>query len=305
MPAPPNPSNPGPSIVDELAAEVPDLASSRDLVLLRALPIHSGESGFAVFLGDEDMSASEFCDIAAAVGAKLLYFATRDFNVEDDLSTGTSRRLNRQPDIEDSQLAALRQEASAYDGLAAEATLGFAANGVMHYWVTMTPWFAEYVDRLDNLQAGEELLFEPMPAAEEQAMVERLAQELVQLPEFKSAANAAQRRRVARAHPEIAALEADPRFGYHRVAFAAFRRANELISEEADIKYRELEAGLEELAAEFAATSVFRNAGSARARREHAKDFLVEKAGGYPPPARLLELFLDTAPLQRTGPSRH
>jgi hypothetical protein len=304
MPELPDKSNPNPSI-DELAAEVPDLASSRNLVLIRALPLQSRESGFAVYLGDEDMSAADFCDIAAEVGAKLLYFGIRDFNAEDDLSVGRPGRLNRRTDTEDPVLTALRQEASAYDGLPAQATLGFASNGVVHYWVIMTPWYADYIDRLDNLQTGEVPLFERMPAAEEQAMVERLAQELAQLPEFKSAANAAQRRRVAQAQPEIAALEADPRFGYHRVAFAAVRRADELISAEADVKYRELEARLDELAAEFAATSVFRNAGSARARREHAKDFLIEKAGGYPLPTRLLELFLDTAPLQKTGPRRN
>ena len=304
MPTSPNQSNSERSIIDELAAEVPDLASSRNLVLIRALPLQGGESGFAVYLGDEDMSAKEFCDIAAEVGSKLLYFGIRDFNAEGDLSMGRRMRLHRRADTEDPALTALRHEASAYDGLSAEATLGFAANGVVHYWVTMTPWYAEYLNRLDNMLTDEDSPFERMPAAEEQAMVERLAQELVQLPEFKSAANAAQRRRVARAHPEITSLEADPRFGYHQVAFAAIQRANEIISEEADTKYGELEARLDELAAEFAATSVFRNAGSARARREHAKDFLVEKAGGYPIPARLLELFLDTAPLQVRNANR-
>jgi hypothetical protein len=205
-------------------------------------------------------------------------------------------------DSEDRELAALRQEASAYNGLSCEATLGFAANGVMHYWTTVTAWYAQYIDRLNGLQPSENPLIQRMPAAQERDMVARLTKELVQSPEFRSAANAAQRRRVARTQSEIATLRGDPRYEYQQVAFIAIQRANEAVSAEVDATYRALEVGLDSLATEFANTTIFKSTVSARARREHARDFLVEKAGGYPVPGRLLELFLDTAPLQRSKP---
>ena len=298
-----NQPDPGGSKVDELAAEVLELAHSRNLVLIRALP--DRESGFAVYLGDEDMSPSEFSDIAAAVSAKLLYFETHSFNAENDLRIGRRRIPNLRDDSGDRELGALRQEASAYNGLSCEATLGFAANGVMHYWTTVTAWYAQYIDRLNSLQPSENPLIQRMPAAQERDMVARLTKELVQSPEFRSAANAAQRRRVARTQSEIAILLGDPRYEYQQVAFTAIQRANEAVSAEVDATYRALEAGLDSLATEFANTAIFKSTVSARARREHARDFLVEKAGGYPVPGRLLELFLDTAPLQRSKTNRN
>jgi hypothetical protein len=115
MPELPNKSNPSPSI-DELTAEVPNLASSRNLVLIRALPVRGGESSFAVYLSDEDMSATEFCDTAAAVGTKILYFEVHNFNAEDDLTMGRRGRLNRRADTEDPALTALRHGASGRRG---------------------------------------------------------------------------------------------------------------------------------------------------------------------------------------------
>jgi hypothetical protein len=99
-------------------------------------------------------------------------------------------------------------------------------------------------------------------------------------------------------------LDSDTRPAYRQIAYKAIHQAEEQIAAEADSRYQEIEAKLADLAAECEATPVFRNAGSARARREHARDFLAEKAGGYPPPTRLLELFLDTPPLQRARAGR-
>jgi hypothetical protein len=301
---PDQPAQPNPDI-DELAAQMKNLVVGKQLVMIPAMPLQNNDSGFIVFLGQEDMSASEFRDVAVTAGAKLFYAQANAFDAERDLKVGRRRALAWQSSEEDPGLASLREEASVYNGRIGEIALGFAADGVLHCWIVTAPWYDRLVERLDGLEPTVNPMFEQMPEAEARALTDRLAQELIQMPEFRSAPTGAQRRRLARAQTEIAALEADTRPGYRHVAFQAIRQAEESLAAEADSRYREVEAKLADLAVECEATPTFRNARSSRARREHARDFLVEKAGGYPPPTRLLELFLDTPPLQKVSTGRH
>lgn len=292
--------------IDELVAQVNELVASRQLVMIPALPLRGNAPGFVAFLGPEDMSASEFCDLAVAAGAKIFYVQANAFDAERDL-TVTPRRAREwlSGEEEDAGLVSLRAEASFYNGRIGAVELGFAAGGILHCWVATAAWYDRFTERLEDLEPGVNPMFERMPEAEERATIDRLAGELTQMPEFRSAPTGAQRRRIARAQSEIASLESDSRFGYRQVASQAIRQAEERIAAEADTRYREIEAKLADLAAECEATPAFRNAGSARARKEHARDFLAEKAGGYPPPTRLLELFLDTPPLQKARTGRH
>lgn len=292
------------SDVDELVTRVTELVAARQFVTIPALPLRGDDSGFVVFLGPENMDVSEFCDLAVAAGAKIFYVQVNDFDAERHLAA-TSRARAWLREEENAGLISLREEASSFNGRPAAVQLGFAAAGVLHCWIARASWYDRFRERLEELETDTNPLFDEMPEAEERAMVDRLAQGLIQLPEFRSAPTAAQRRRIARAQSEIASLDTDTRPGYRRVAFQAIREAEERIASEADSRYREIEANFEELAAECEATQAFRSAGSARARREHARDFLTEKAGGYPPTTRLLELFLDTPPLQKSRTGRH
>jgi hypothetical protein len=282
-----------------------DLVVGKQLVMIPAMPLQNNDSGFTVLLGQEDMSASEFCDVAVTAGAKLCYAQANAFDAERDLRVGRRRTLAWQSSEKDAGLAALREEASVYNGRIGEIALGFATDGVLHCWIVTAPWYDRFVERLDDLEPGVNPMFEQMPDAEAEALTDRLAQDLIQMPEFRSAPTAAHRRRLARTQTEIAALEGDARPGYRHVAYQVIRQAEESLAAEADSRYREIEARLADLAVECEASSTFRNARSARARRERARDFLVEKAGGYPPSTRLLELFLDTPPLQKVSTGRH
>lgn len=304
MSNPDHANQPGPDI-DELVTQVNELVAARQLVMIPTLPLRGNDSGFVAVLSPEDMSVSQFCDLAVTAGAKIFYVQVNDFDAERDLTVNVGRARAWLGGEENVALMSLRKEASSYNGRIGEIQLGFAAGSVLHCWITTAPWYDQFIERLEDLEPGVNPMFERMPEAEERAMVDRLAQELIQTPEFKSASTAAQRRRIARAQSEIASLDADTRPGYRHVAYQAIRKAEEHITAEADSRYREIESKLADLAAECEATPAFRNAGSARARREHARDFLAEEAGGYPPPTRLLELFLDTPPLQKTKTGRH
>lgn len=288
----------------DLAAQVKNMAAEKKLAVVPAMPM-ANNGGFVVVLDQDDMTASEFCDLAVTAGAAIIYIQASGFDADRDLTMERNRYLDWENSEENTGLASLRQEASAHNGSIGEIALGFAADGILHSWVTTARWFDGFLERLQELEPDSDPRFARIPESEERELVERLASELAQMPEFKAAPTAAQRRRIAHAQPEIATLEADNRPGYRNAAFRAIHEAAETVAAEADSLYREVEGNLAQLAAECEATPSFRNAGSARARRERARDFLAEKAGGYPPPTRLLELFLDTPPLQNVRTGRH
>jgi hypothetical protein len=293
--------------LDQLAAELSQLAESRELVLVPAIPHQSRNSGLLVVLSKSDISAAAFCDLAVAAGSRLLYSQAEPFDAEADLD----QDLDADEDFgdgndADAQLATLRDSAKAHNGHIGEIELGFAADGVLHVWIATAPWYDDLMARIEGIMPDADRGIQGIPSAEFRALVDRLAKELIEMPEFTSAPTAAQRRRLALTqHAEIAALDADNRSMQRLAAFQAISRAEMHIAAEVDRKYGEMEGQLTQLAAEFEATPSFRNAGSARARREYARDFLAEKSGGYPPPTRVLELFLDTPPLQRAKTGRH
>lgn len=297
------------SKIDDLAAQVKDILSSRQLVIVPAMPVRNNDSRFVVLLTQEDMSVGGFCDIAVAAGAKIMYVEARAFDAETDLTIKHRQEFDGQDVAEDGGLtSALRREASVYNGRIGKMEVGFAANGVLHCWIVTAPWYDRFIERLKEQERQPAFVFTaptPEQLAEQRAAVDRLAQELAQIPEFRSARTYSQRRQVADSRPELAAMEFDTQSQADYFVSRAVSQAGQNLYAEAESRYREMEAGLEELAAEFAATPAFMNAGSGRARREHAKDFLAEKAGGFPPPTRVLELLLDTPPVRRARPGRH
>jgi hypothetical protein len=290
--------------INDLAAQVKDLAAERGLAIVPAMPL-AGNTGPVVLLDRDDMTAREFCDLAVTAGAPIIYVQSDPFDADGDLTVNRRDSFGWAEDGENAGLASLRQEASAYNGRTGELAIGFAAGGILHSWIATAPWYDRLAQRLQELQWQSNPRFEQLPEAEEQALITRVADELAALPEFRAAPSAAQRRRVALAQAGIAELQADTRPGYRSAALRGIYEAGERVAAEAEARYREMERDLAELAAECAATPSFRLAASARARRERARDFLIEKAGGFPPPARLLELFLDTPPLQNARTGRH
>src|SRR5215472_3572024 len=186
---PDQPAHPN-SDIEELAAQMKDLVADKQLLMIPAMP-QNNNSGFMVFLGHEEMSASEFCDLAVTAGAKLFYAQANTFDAERDLAesdlrVGRHRALPWQSSEEDAGLASLREEASVYNGRIGEIALGFAADGVLHCWIVTAAWYDRLVERLEGLEPDVSQMFGRMPEAEARALTDRLAQELIQMPEFQS-----------------------------------------------------------------------------------------------------------------------
>lgn len=286
--------------VDQLAIHVNQLASELHLVVIPAMPLRNPNGwGLTAFL--EDLSAPDFCNLASTVGARLLYVDAEAFDAESEPEFDAEEHGDSEPDeTVSAQLAMLRGEAERFNGRIGQLALAFVVEGVLHWWNITADWYDDLIDRIGELFPEDNLEAERLSETEAKLLIERLAGELIAIPEFRAATTSAQQQRVARAqHTEINALYEDRRPGYSRVAFRALQNAAELTAAQAERIYREMERNLPELAAELASKPEFRDAGTAGARKQRARDFLIEKTGGLPPTTRFFELFLDTPPIRK------
>lgn len=289
--------------LDQLASSLKRMAEDRNLVVVPAMPINTYEQGWVVVLGRGDMVADDFIALASAVDAKLLYISAEPFSADKDLSLSvlgedSFMAISEQAEAE---LARIRADVTSFDGHIGIIRLGFAERGVLHCWAAKEAWYDQAMTRLAQMaDTDDDGVSAPRFGwtPEEMASADRVAIELFDMPSFRSAQTYTHRRSVAREeHAQIAAWEEDLRL--RPLAQIAIGKAEQRVREDAERVLLALEPRLRELAAEFADTPTWRDASSARARREHARDFLKRQANGYLPTTRLLELFLDTPPLQR------
>ena len=78
------PQEPGLDI-DQLAAQVRQLAESRQLAMAPAIPHGNRDPGLLVLLSTKEMSVDAFCDLAVAAGSRLLYLKAAPFDADTDL----------------------------------------------------------------------------------------------------------------------------------------------------------------------------------------------------------------------------
>jgi hypothetical protein len=134
--------------VDQLAAEIAELATGQQLAIVPAAPVPRGCGGFLVLLDNDDLTAAQFCGLATAAGAKLLYMQTEYFDAETDLDTAVGQAYrNGHDDPAHSQLAEYRRDAAGFNGRARQLELAFAAGCVLHCWAVAADWYMVFLDR--------------------------------------------------------------------------------------------------------------------------------------------------------------
>ena len=138
--------------IDQLAAQVPQLASSQQLVVVPATPVSQQGWGYLVLLDQDDLSAAEFCALAASAGARLLYVQTEEFIVRTDLDmiVGGSDQNGRDAPMSE-ELADFRRYVEDFNGRIRQLELAFAIEGVLHCWAAAADWYVRLVDRAAEL----------------------------------------------------------------------------------------------------------------------------------------------------------
>jgi hypothetical protein len=138
--------------VDQLAAQVSQLASSQQLTVVPVTPISQRGCGYLVLLDHNQLSAAEFCALAASAGARLLYVQTEDFNVRTDPSmmAGGSDQGGPAASTSD-ELADFRRHVENFNGRIRQLELAFAVGCVLHCWAVAADWYVRLVDRAAEL----------------------------------------------------------------------------------------------------------------------------------------------------------
>lgn len=181
--------------------------------------------------------------------------------------------------------------------------MAFVCEGVIHCWNAEAAWYLDFQAQVAAaLPSGADEFDEPLSDKDGEAVVERLAQELVALPDFRAAGSEGSWRRVARAY--LASPDCDPspleELPDH-MFYAVTRRAADQAMAETHRRYAGAEQRIPELAQQIAADPLYRTARTAPARKHRARDYLMTQADGYSPPTRVLDLLLDALATGRTG----
>jgi catechol 2,3-dioxygenase-like lactoylglutathione lyase family enzyme len=143
----------GPAIgVDQLAAEIPQLASSHQLVVVPATPVSKTGWNRLVVLSNDDLSAADFCKLAADAGATLLYVQADRFSAvtDPDLNVGARYRSKSGRPVT-GRLAEFRRDAEHFDGRIHQLELAFVTGCVLHCWAVAADWYIGLVDRAAGL----------------------------------------------------------------------------------------------------------------------------------------------------------
>jgi hypothetical protein len=138
--------------VDRLATEVRQWASSQQLVVVPATPVPGQGGGYLVLLDHRDLSATEFCELAACAGAKLLYLQAEWFDPGTDPDTafvGYGRTGDSRPVTD--QLVQFRRDMERFNGRIRQLELAFATESVLHCWAVAADWYLNLVDRAAEL----------------------------------------------------------------------------------------------------------------------------------------------------------
>ena len=142
--------------VDQLAAQVAQLASNQQLAVVPATPLPVLGSGLLVLLGNNDMSAEDFCKLAATAGARLLYVQAEYFDAESEPELSVEHNGSGQRWAPSASLAELRREAGRFNGRIHQLELAFTAGCVLHCWAVAAEWYADLVDHAGVLLLAED-----------------------------------------------------------------------------------------------------------------------------------------------------
>ncbi len=138
--------------VDRLAAEVTQLASSQRLVVVPATPVPRSCSGHLVLLDNNDLSAADFCQLAATAGASLLYVQAEAFDSQSDPALSFGEYDQGEPDrTVGAKVVGLRREAERFNGRVRQLELAFAAGCVLHSWAVAADWYQGLMSRVAEL----------------------------------------------------------------------------------------------------------------------------------------------------------
>jgi hypothetical protein len=143
---------PAPDIdIDQLAAEMSQLALSHQLIVVPATPVCGTGCGYLILLDHNHLSAAEFCALAANAGAKLLYVQAEHFAMRTDLDMILGSDQSWQGISVSDELADFRSYVESFNGRTRQLELAFVIGCVLHCWAVAANWYLDLLDRAAEL----------------------------------------------------------------------------------------------------------------------------------------------------------
>ena len=138
--------------IDQLAAQVSQLVSNQPLIVVPVTPMSQKGWGYLVLLDHNQLSAAEFCALAASAGARLLYVQTENFNIgtDPDMIVGACDPSGQEASMSD-ELADFRRYMENFNGRIRQLELAFVIGCVLHCWSVAADWYVGIVDRAAEL----------------------------------------------------------------------------------------------------------------------------------------------------------
>ncbi|ARF77523.1 hypothetical protein HS99_0038700 [Kitasatospora aureofaciens] len=291
----------GDAVLVELCERLPVLAGEYGLHMVPAVPEdHPGRAE----VDGEAMTVDEFCGLARAAGARVLFHRTTAFDADAFLA-GAFPEDDDDPDaLSEAETASVkavervRRRARRHDGQIVDVQLCVVLDGVAVFWSRLASWAAALADDAEKAQDEKNDMVEQIRtsrARDEQAEVTRISRLLQDDPTFREAKDPQARRRAAdRLVPRPDEMDFEAR----RIRTRAIQEAISAIEEAADAIFSEYMTQLPELADELVASGALDGARTIPARKVHLKEFLRKRSGGHTPPVDLITLMMELPQLR-------
>lgn len=282
-----------------LVDALPELASRHGLQLISASV--GAEAGLRAALGTDRYDTGAVAQLAAACGARILYWGLDHFDAhefavpataEDDSSESASVAGVGVPAALRKRADALLAAAQRRDGEVEAVRLAFVVEGVVHAWEMSAAWADDLHGRWEVLadDIDEARPAQPESDTPDPREVERIAGLLRKMPALICASSYGQRREAAaEAFP---APRGEDGWLHHRLLQQALVLAQQGIQQDAADAYRTIESTLDETAARLLEQGVLTDVHDAPARRIVTADFLTELTGGHRPKPRTVTLLM-------------
>jgi hypothetical protein len=295
-------TQPDATALDGVVSQVLAASEAAGMTVIPAVPDTDRDSGWLVELGPGQLDVQAFLALAASAGARLLYLEESHLDPENDSVMADVDDQPTSPEARRLQ-AEIRDLSEQHQGDRSRVTVAFAAGWVLHLWRTQADWYSTLLTLAGELGL---LLDEDddsdAAGGPDEADVERLAQEVLALPQFRTAWRAAgaaslrQRHRVVHEH-----LDACGQWdsAHPMLLYRVTDRATDLATDDVERVYADIHRRLPELALAFTNDARYRQANNINLVRNAARQFLTEQAGGYPPTSVDRDLLLATPPLDQ------
>jgi hypothetical protein len=240
----------------------------------------------SVWFHHQSVTVDQVLDLAHSMDAPFISVEHLEFDLAEFVADGDD------DDEDDADLQALPQELralEAHNGSLSSLFVRWIHNGAVFMFVVQASWYAEATNLRDAWLAQDETHRQDVRSAR-LARAAELGEKLEQLVEFRSAPTRARKAKGEQLIKSIANPSDDEGVIIHAVRLAVQDAALN-----SQIQFHEISMTITEAGVGLAATEQWKKSHQSPAQLAAARQFLIERSGGYSPTEALVKQMRNTA----------